>query len=70
MFCDYIYPPTYEIKPGKPKPRLQCLSYMSLAPDLSWPGPFFPLTTDRQSDLINQGRDVKKSTTVLDFMDY
>lgn len=27
-------------------------------------------TVDRQGDLIKLGRDVKKSTTVLDFMDY
>lgn len=34
------------------------------------PSVFSVQIVDRQADLIKQGRDVKKSTTVLDFMDY
>lgn len=51
------------------------MSSLSLVPEFLRKA-LFPLCpqykqwTDRQGDLIKQGRDVKKSTTVLDFMDY
>lgn len=45
----------------------QRISCLFLVPELLREG---FVSSDRQSDLIKQARDVKKSTTVLDFMDY
>lgn len=51
--------------------RNQCISCLFLVPELLREGfVSSDRQTDRQSDLIKQARDVKKSTTVLDFMDY
>lgn len=62
------------IKPEEPHPAHLSISCLSLVPEFLQEG-FVPSvssvqTVDRQCDLIKQGRDVKKSTTVLDFMDY
>lgn len=74
-FDKWIFHPILMFKHKKPNFAQECMSSLSLVPEFLRKA-LFPLCpqykqwTDRQDDLIKQGRDVKKSTTVLDFMDY
>lgn len=66
---DKLFRTTARIKPGKPtstNPRV----YLQFLKDAPIPSVSSVQTLERPGDLIKQGRDVKKSTTTLDFMDY